>query len=72
MATYILVYFLGIMVGAIIAWNLHSKPIGDLRIDSSDPPNTYLFLELERELPDLKKRKKVCFRVKVEDYIPQK
>lgn len=72
MATYVLVYLLGIVVGMIIAWIVRPKPIGDLRVDNSDPDGAYLFLELEHDLPDLKKKKEVCFRVKVQNYISQK
>ena len=48
------------------------EPIGDLRVDQSDPyDGPYLFLEL-RTTPDFKKLDKVTLNVKLENYISQK
>lgn len=73
---FVLVFIAGVLIGWAIALIAHTvfkpKPIGDLRVDNSDPDGPYLFLELEHDLPDLKEYKEVCFRVKVKDYLPQK
>lgn len=73
---FVLIFIAGVLIGwaiALIASLVFKpKPIGDLRVDNSDPDGPYLFLELEHDLPDLKECKEVCFRVKVKDYLPQK
>lgn len=73
---FVLIFIAGILIGwaiALVATLIFKpKPFGDLRVDNSDPNEPYLFLELEHGLPDLKNGKEVCFRVKVEDYLPQK
>ena len=63
---------IGIAIALIVSLLFKTKPIGDLRIDHSDPEEPYLFLELEHEFSDLINRKEVCLRVKVKDYLPQK
>lgn len=68
----VLVYLLGMLAGLVVAWVIKPRPIGDLRIDHSDPDGPYLFLELETEPDSLRQRKEVVFRVKFKDYIPQK
>lgn len=46
-------------------------PIGDLRVDQSDPDSPpQLFLELDKDVPAVMTKKYVAFRVKVEDFIP--
>lgn len=51
------------------------RPIGDLRVDRSDPlDNPYLFLELDKDanINTIIKSKYALFRVKLEDYLPRK
>lgn len=48
------------------------KPIGTLRIDSSDPDGPYLFLELEVNPEVVKKEKYVLLKVDTKSYISQK
>lgn len=48
------------------------KPIGTLRVDSSDPDGPYLFLELETDLNVIKKEKYVLMKVDTRSYISQK
>jgi hypothetical protein len=72
--------FVGLAGGAIIGCILmkilsHPHPVGNLRIDNSDPDDgPYLFLELSSEsTPDILKLKKyVTFEVKAKDYISHK
>lgn len=46
-------------------------PIGDLRVDQSDPDSPpQLFLELDKDVPAVMTKKYVAFRVKAEDFIP--
>ena len=67
----LIAFIVGVLIGAIAMWATRPKPVGDLRVDHSDPKDEYLFLELEKRI-DFSKRKEVCFRVKLEDFIPQK
>lgn len=50
----------------------YKKPIGTLRIDSSDPDGPYLFLELETDPNIIKKEKHVFLKVNTKSYISQK
>lgn len=63
----------GGMLGYILTKHIYSKkPIGVLRIDSSDPDGPYLFLELETDPNVLKKEKYVTLKVDTKSYISQK
>lgn len=60
----------GGILGYILAMRMYSKkPIGALRIDSSDPDGPYLFLELETDPNVLKKEKYVTLKVNTKSYI---
>lgn len=51
------------------------RPIGNLRVDRSDPSDSpYLFLELDpgTDVNRIIRSKYVTFRVKLEDFIPHK
>lgn len=49
----------------------HQWPIGDLRIDRSDPVDgPHLYLELDTDVSAVLRKKRVVFRVKVKDFIP--
>lgn len=61
---------LGILVGTIIH---RDRPIGDLRVDHSDPDGgPYLFLELDTDVPTIMRKSHVMLRVKVKDFLPHK
>lgn len=73
----ILFLLIGIGVGLVLSRIFKKKELpssGYLRYDQSDPDSPYLFLEIknEDEFHKIPKKKKVCFDVKVEDFIPQK
>lgn len=64
----IVALLVGILVGRRLA---RPKPIGDLRVDRSDPDGgPYLFLELDTDVPTILHKKHVTFRVKAKDFIP--
>jgi len=49
----------------------HQWPIGDLRIDRSDPVDgPHLYLELDTDVSAILRKKRVAFRVKAKDFIP--
>ena len=52
--------------------NNKRKPIGTLRVDSSDPDGPYLFLELETDPSIITKEKSVLLKVDTRSYISQK
>ena len=67
-------FILGLAVGYIIAKIFYKdEPIGDLRIDESDPEDgPYLFLELKTKPKYFKHRNRVTLNVKAKNYISQK
>ena len=67
-------FVIGVSVGYFLHKMLHhEEPIGDLRIDESDPDDKpYLFLELKSMPNNLKSRKQVTLNVKAENYVSQK
>lgn len=64
------------MIGVLIGFGIgkakfRQYPIGDLRVDQSDPDSPpHLFLELDTNVPTVMAKKFVMLRVKVEDFIP--
>lgn len=49
------------------------EPVGDLRIDTSDPDdNPYLFLELSKDLNFIRRKKYITLKVNTTSYIPHK
>ena len=60
------------IIGFVIGWCVHrERPLGDLRVDRSDPTSEpLLFLELDTDVPTVMRRKRVTFRVKLENFIP--
>jgi len=49
----------------------YQRPIGNLRIDRSDPVDgPHLFLELDTDVPAVLSQKQVVFRVRAEDFLP--
>ena len=71
---FVLIFIAGFFVGigvVLIAYRTYS--VGTLRIDRSDlnePP--YMFLELDKGVGDISRKKKVVLKVKNENYISQK
>lgn len=58
----------GIAIGLAMGYE---HPIGDLRVDQSDPTSPpYLFLELDTDVYNIMRRKQVVLRVKLKDFIP--
>ncbi len=61
---------IGFIVGRVLP---RDRPIGDLRVDQSDPTSApYLFLELDTDVPSVMRKKYVTFRVKIENFISHK
>ena len=68
-------FILGVFVGFAIERYMSDRmePIGDLRIDESDPEDgPYLFLELKTAPNNFKSLKQVTLNVKAENYISQR
>lgn len=65
----------GILIGLLISkFIFRDKPIGSLRIDSSDlDSGPYLFLEVDPGgMSDIYKKQRVCLRIKIKNYISHK
>ncbi len=61
---------IGFIVGRVLP---RDRPIGDLRVDHSDPDGSpYLFLELDTDVPTIMRKSHVMLRVKVKDFLPHK
>lgn len=59
---------IGLIIGLIIK---KDRPLGDLRVDQSDPTcEPYLFLELGTDIRTIMSKKYVTFRVKIENFLP--
>ena len=48
------------------------KPVGVLRIDTSDPDGPYMFLELSEDISTILNAEQVTFKVDTRSYISQK
>lgn len=68
----VLAFIIGVFTGFDFGkMKYHQRPIGDLRVDQSDPDSPpHLFLELDENIPAIMSKKSVVFRVKVEDFVP--
>lgn len=68
----IVAFIIGIFTGFDIGkMKYHQWPIGDLRVDYSDPVDgPHLYLELDTDVSTILHKKRVAFRVKVKDFIP--
>lgn len=70
----------GLIVGFVAGWLFgvylyYSQPVGNLRIDNSDPdegPQLFLELYADASPKALKNKKKVALRIKAENYISHK
>lgn len=71
---FVLIFIAGFLVGTgavLIAYRIYS--VGTLRIDRSDPSEPpYIFLELDKGVGDISRKKNVVLKVKNENYISQK
>lgn len=68
----IVIAIVSIIVGIVIGrLPHHERPLGDLRVDRSDPScEPYLFLELDTDVYTIMRKKNATFRVKNENFIP--
>ena len=66
------ILFIGIVIGAVVtAYAFRRNFVGTLRVDQSDPTDApYLFLEIEKGMGDISRKKYVLLRVNTESYIP--
>lgn len=61
---------IGFIIGRILP---RERPLGDLRVDRSDPTcGPCLFLELDTDVRTIMTKKQATFRVKVENFLPHK
>lgn len=71
---FVLIFIVGFFVGmgvVLIAYRTYY--VGTLRIDRSDPNEPpYMFLELDKGVGDISRKKNVILKVKNENYISQK
>lgn len=64
---------LGGLIGTVLMKLISpTKPIGTLRIDTSDPDGPFLFLELDKPVGDFYKESQVTLKVSTENYISPK
>ena len=68
----IVIAIVSVIVGVVIGRLTHrERPLGDLRVDRSDPTcEPYLFLELDTDVRTIMRKKRATFRVKIENFIP--
>lgn len=73
---FVLFGVVAMIIGVAIGFNLgkekyHQWPIGDLRVDHSDPVDgPHLYLELDTDVSNILHKNRVTLRVKAEDFIP--
>lgn len=64
---------IGLLIGRYISKSTYqTKPIGTLRIDTSDSDGPYMFLELDKNIGDICLEEYVRLRVSTESYLSQK
>lgn len=63
---------IGILIGVLFGVVLsRRRPLGNLRVDRSDPTSEpLLFLELDTDVRTIMRKKRVVFKVRVEDFLP--
>jgi len=62
---------IGIVIGIIIGTVMFRRPVGNLRVDRSDPTcGPRLFLELGTDVRTVMRKKYVTFKVRVENFLP--
>ena len=69
----IILFLIGVSFGCVISNATNrKKPVGNLRIDKSDPDDgPYLFLELETDPQILEKEEYVTLKIVAKNYISQ-
>ena len=66
----IVTFIFGLLLGVIFTMLLcRTKSVGHLRIDESDTDGPYLFLELNKELSAIRRKKYITLKVKLKNYI---
>lgn len=71
----IIAFLAGFLCGFAVSYikSSHKEPVGDLRIDTSDPDdNPYLFLELSKDLNFVRRKKYITLKVNTISYTPHK
>lgn len=70
----IVIALIAVVIGFVIGRiTKHDRPLGDLRVDRSDPDNgPMLFLELDTDVSTIMRQRYATFRVKVKNYLPHK
>ena len=65
------IFFIGVLAGMLLSWiyGRHNL-VGSLRIDQSDPEDdAYMFLELSKDLVDVRRKKTVSVKIENKNYI---
>ena len=66
--TAVIALIIGFLLGASV---FYRRPVGNLRIDQSDPADPpYLFLELSSDVGRFLHKKYVVLRVRAENFLP--
>lgn len=69
----VIIFAIGVVVGSIITQIIiRSLGVGTLRIDTSDPDGSYMFLELSKGVDIVASKKYVVLKVNLKNFIPQK
>ena len=59
---------IGLLIGVVLS---HRRPLGNLRVDRSDPTSEpYLFLELDTDVRTIMRKRRVVFKVRVKNFLP--
>ena len=63
---------IGIVIGVLLGIVLsRRRSLGNLRVDRSDPTSEpYLFLELDTDVRTIMRKRRVVFKVRVENFLP--
>lgn len=66
------IILVSVLAGFVIGWMVNrERPLGDLRVDRSDRASEpLLFLELDTDVYTVMRKKRVTFRVRLEDILP--
>ena len=65
------IFFIGVLAGMLLSWiyGRHNL-VCSLRIDQSDPEDDpYMFLELSKDLVDVRRKKTVSVKIENKNYI---
>lgn len=67
---FVIVFTIGVVIGCVFSSIVRrSKSVGKLRIDTSDPDGTFMFLELSKGVGDISSKKQVLLQVDLKSYI---